>query len=274
VGLRFAHHRAVLERRPAMAWFEVHAENYAHGGLPLQQLERIRADHPVALHAVGLSLGGTDPLDRDHLARLKALADRIEPGLVSDHLSWSTADGEYLADLLPLPYTEEALAVVAAKVDRVQDALGRRLLVENPSACLAFTHSTLGEAEFLAALVARTGCALLCDVNNLCVSRHNVGLDALGWLAAVPAAAVLEIHLAGHAVRPLPDGGTLRIDDHGSAVPDQVWALYAQALQRFGAVPTLVEWDTAIPDFAVLAAEAAKAQRLLDHAGGGVDAAA
>jgi len=264
IGLRFPHHRHVVETRPATAWFEVHAENYMAGGAPLTYLEAVRRDYPVSLHAVGLSLGGTDPLDGDHLARLKALADRIEPGLISDHLSWSAVDGIYLADLLPLPYTEEALAVVAGNIDRVQSALGRTILVENPSTYLAYAASAIGESEFLAELARRTGCGILCDVNNIYVSACNLGADPHDWFPGLAGAPVGEIHLAGHAVRQLDDGQEIRIDDHGSTVDPAVWALYAYALSLFGPVPTLIEWDTDIPDFAVLEDEAAQAQLMLD----------
>jgi uncharacterized protein (UPF0276 family) len=265
IGLRFQH---VIEARPATAWFEVHAENYMAGGAPLAYLEAVRRDYSVSLHAVGLSLGSADPLDGDHLARLKTLAERIEPGLISDHLSWSAIDGVYLADLLPLPYTEEALAVVAGNIDRVQSALGRAILVENPSTYFAYTASAMSESEFLAELARRTGCGILCDVNNIYVSARNLGADPHDWFPALAGAPVAEIHLAGHAVRQLDDGQEIRIDDHGSTVDQAVWALYADALSLFGPVPTLIEWDTDIPDFAVLEGEAAQAQRMLGRHGG------
>ena len=201
-------------------------------------------------------------LDARHLARLRALADRIEPCLVSEHLSWSIAGGAYLNHLLPLPYTEETLAVVAEHVGRAQDALGRRILIENPSSYLRFRHSTIAEPELLAALVDLTGCGLLCDVNNVFVTAHNLGLDPVAYLDALPADAVGEIHLAGHAANDA-DGHTILIDDHGSPVAAPVWALYAHALARFGAVPTLIEWDTDIPELGVLMAEAATADRLI-----------
>jgi uncharacterized protein (UPF0276 family) len=272
IGLRFPHHRHVAETRPATAWFEVHAENYMAGGAPLAYLETIRRDYPISLHAVGLSLGSADPLDADHLARLKTLTDRIQPGLVSDHMSWSAIDGVYLADLLPLPYTEEALAVVADNIDRVQTALGRAILVENPSTYLSFTASIIDEPEFLAELARRTGCGILCDVNNIYVSARNLGADPYDYFPALVAAPIGEIHLAGHAVRQLDGAQEIRIDDHGSAVAPEVWALYAHALSLFGPVPTLIEWDTGIPAFSVLEVEAAQARQLLDcHGSGGVD---
>jgi uncharacterized protein (UPF0276 family) len=265
IGLRFPHHCYVMEARPDTAWFEIHPENYMAGGEPLRCLESIRHDTPVSFHAVGLSLGSASPAGGDHLARLRALANRIEPGLVSDHLSWSVVDGTYLADLLPLPYTEEALDIVAANVDQAQTALGRTLLVENPSTYLAFTHSTMPEHEFLAELAQRTGCGILCDVNNIYVSARNLGTDPKVYLDALPVEAIGEIHLAGHALRPLGEGREIRIDDHGSAVDPEVWRLYEYALRRFGPAPTLIEWDTDIPAFPVLEAEAQKAQNLLEH---------
>lgn len=263
IGLRFQHHQVVLETRPAIAWLEVHTENYFGGGATPRTLDAIRRDYPLSLHGVGLSLGSAQGVDAAHLARVGEAVRRFEPGLVSEHLSWSVVDQAYLADLLPLPMTEEALAVVCRNVDAVQAAWGRRLLLENPSTYLQYAHSTIPEWEFLAAVARRTGCGLLCDVNNIFVSACNHGWDARDYLRALPRAAIGEIHLAGHAVRPLPGGGTLRIDDHGSRVCAQVWQLYAEALDLFGPVPTLIEWDNAVPGFAVLLEEAATAGTLL-----------
>jgi uncharacterized protein (UPF0276 family) len=266
IGLRAPHLAAVLAARPAVAWFEVHAENYMGGGGPaLRTLERIRRDYPLSLHGVGLSLGRADDLDARHLDRLRTLADRLEPVRVSEHLSWSMADGIYLNHLLPLPYTEESLDTVARHISQTQDALGRRLLVENPSTYLRFVHSPMAEPEFLAELVRRTGCGLLCDVNNAYVTCSNFGEDPAAYLEAIPAAAVGEIHLAGHA-RNEADGVTILIDDHGSRVAPAVWRLYELALARFGPVPTLVEWDTDIPELAVLLDEAGAAERILREA--------
>jgi uncharacterized protein (UPF0276 family) len=272
IGLRFPHHEHVTGMRPAVPWFEVHAENYFGGGTVRRILETVRRDYPISLHGVGLSLGSSEGLDCAHLARLAGLARALEPGLVSEHLSWSAVGGNYLADLLPLPLTEEALEVVCRHVEQTQLALGRTILLENPSTYVQLAHATIPEWEFLAAVVARTGCGLLCDVNNIVVSAANHGWDALAYLSALPIAAVGEIHLAGHSLRCLPNGRTLCIDDHGSRVPADVWALYEHALQRFGARPTLIEWDTDIPAFEVLSAEAGQAQRRLaalqdpDHA--------
>lgn len=262
IGLRFPHHKIVAETRPDVAWFEVHSENYMGGGPSLAYLEIIRHDYPISLHGVGLSLGSAEGLDRAHLKRVRDLVARIEPGLVSEHLSWSMTGGVYLADLLPLPMTEEALDVVCRHVDQVQEALRRQILIENPSTYLQFTHSTMPEWEFLTKLAARTGCGILCDVNNIYVSACNHGWDALDYLAALPKAAVGEIHLAGHAMKEI-GGRVLRIDDHGSRVSLDVWRLYEQALARFGRVPTLIEWDTNIPEFGLLQREAIQAERAM-----------
>ena len=265
IGLRFPHHRAVVERRPAVAWFEVHTENYMGGGAPIQYLETIRRDYPISLHGVGLSLGSAAGLDREHLERVRQVAARIEPGLISDHLSWSVSDGLYLGDLLPLPMTEEVLDVVCRNVQQFQEAVGRRVLIENPSSYLRFRHSTIPEWEFLAAVAARTGCGILCDVNNIFVSAANHGGDAGHYLASLPAAAIGEIHLAGHARKDLGHGREIRIDDHGSRVDPAVWHLYMAAIDRFGPVPTLIEWDTNVPPLEILIEEAATATAILDE---------
>ena len=269
VGLRFRHHREVLEARPAAAWFEVHTENYLGGGSAPACLDAIRRDYPVSLHGTGLSLGSAEGLDPAHLARVRELVERAGPGLVSEHLSFSVAAGNYLADLLPLPLTEEALGIVCRNVAQVQDHLNRRILVENPSTYLQFRHSTIPEWEFLAQVAKRTGCGILCDVNNIYVSACNHGWRASAYLAALPPEAVGEIHLAGHSLRRLDDARTLLIDDHGSRVTPEVWALYAEALARFGPVPTLIEWDTDVPPMAVLLEEAAHAAALIDEAESG-----
>lgn len=269
VGLRFPHHRHVQETRPRVPWLEVHPENYMAGGPQLGILESMRRDYPISFHAVGLSLGSVDLPDQEHMTRLRALIDRIEPGLVSDHLSWSIGGGIYLGDLLPLPYTEEALEIVVRNVERAQQALGRPLLIENPSTYLAFRHSTMSEAEFLAEVAWRTGCGILYDVNNIHVSACNLGSDPIAYLSALPADRIGEIHLAGHAVRRFDSGCEIRIDDHGSPVDPAVWALYEQALALFGPVPSLIEWDTNIPDFETLKSEADSAQARLDSVAAG-----
>jgi uncharacterized protein (UPF0276 family) len=264
IGLRAPHYRDVLVERPDVTWFEVHSENYfGAGGLPLAVLDRVRGDYPVSLHGVGLSLGSTDPLDARHLSQLKALVERVEPCAVSDHLSWSSAEGQFLNDLLPLPYTEESLAHLCTRVDAVQNALRRPILVENPSTYLEFAASTVSEAEFLGELALRTGCRVLLDVNNVYVSATNHGFDAARYIDAIPAQAVSEIHLAGFTRRET-DAGVVLIDTHSRPVDDAVWALYAYALGRLGPVPTLVEWDADLPPLATLVAEATSAARLLE----------
>jgi hypothetical protein len=263
IGLRFPHHRAVLEEKPAVAWLEVHSENYMGGGKPLMYLEAIRLDYPLSFHGVGLSLGSADGLDERHLSRLKRLVDRFQPGLVSEHLAWSASGGRHFADLLPLPFTEEALGIVCRNVEAVQEHLGRRILVENASSCLRYQHSAIPEWEFIAALAERTGCGILCDVNNIFVNACNHDFDPYRHLRTLPREHIGEIHLAGHQLRKFDDGRSIRIDDHGSRVSPEVWALYVEAVALFGRVPTLVEWDTDVPPLAVLLAEAAYAQHLM-----------
>ena len=260
IGLRAPHVAAVERERPGVAWLEVHSENYYAGGGPaLAALDRIRRDYPLSLHGVGMSLGSADPLDRAHLAKLRRLIARSAPALVSEHLCWSGVGGRSLNDLLPLPYTEEALDHVCTRVAEVQDAIGRELAVENVSSYLAFAESTIPEWEFVATVARRTGCKLLLDVNNVYVNAVNHGFDAGAYVAAIPREAVAEIHLAGFTQR-----GALLIDTHGAPVAPDVWALYARALERFGPVPTLVEWDVDIPPLATLVAEAATAQAMIE----------
>lgn len=260
IGLRFPHHQQVLQQQPEVRWFEVHAENYLGGGRVRRTLEAVRHHYPISLHGVGLSLGSADGIDAAHLERIAQLIRDIEPGLISEHLSWSAVDGDYLADLLPLPMTEEALAIVSRHVQQTQQRLQQRILIENPSSYVQYQHSCIPEWEFLCELCARTGCGLLCDVNNIFVSCSNHGCDPLRYLDGLPARCVGEIHLAGHALHTLPSGRVVRIDNHGTPIASEVWSLYAQALQRFGARPTLIEWDTDIPALEVLQAQAAIAQ--------------
>ena len=258
IGLRAPHYRDVLERLPRIGWLEVHSENYfGAGGRPLHYLERIRAHYPISLHGVGLSLGSTDPLDRVHLAKLKALIDRIEPGLVSDHLSWSSVNGCHLNDLLPLPYTEEALRHVCSRVVEVQDYLGREILIENPSTYLEYVESTIPESEFLREVAVVAGCRILLDVNNIYVSARNHGYDADAYVAALPADRIWQIHLAGHS-----DYGSYVIDTHDHPVRDEVWELYARTLRRLGPVTTMIERDDDIPPLAELVAELDRARRI------------
>lgn len=261
VGLRPAHVAEVIDRRPDVGWFEIHPENYMHDPRGLASIERIRADYPFSLHGVALSLGSAGPLDADHLAKLKAMVDRLEPFLISEHMAWSASGGFHLNDLLPLPCTEEALDTMVAHVDQLQSELGRQILVENPSGYLRFRHATMGEAIFLGELVRRTGCGLLCDVNNIFVSSHNIGVDPIEYLDTLPQAAVGEIHVAGHVANAVGDR-TILIDDHASAVSEKVWDLYVEALRRFGNRATLVEWDADVPALDVLLTEAAKAGNL------------
>ncbi len=265
IGLRAAHYRDVIEQQPAIGWLEVHSENYfGGGGKPLHYLETVRADYPLSLHGVGLSLGSTDPLNFGHLAQLKKLIRRVEPGLVSEHLSWSSVDWRYFNDLLPLPYTVESLAHVSERVARVQDYLGRQILVENISSYLQYAESTLPEAEFLAELARRSGCGILLDVNNVYVSACNHGFDAETYLANIPRERVQEMHLAGFTRKQFDDGEIL-IDTHNRPVAPDVWRLYETAVRRFGCVPTLIEWDSDLPALAVLLEEANKADTILEE---------
>jgi uncharacterized protein len=255
IGLRGPHIAEILATRPALGWCEVHPENYMGGGPALARLHAIRRDYPVSLHGVGLSLGSAEGINGRHLGRLKALADQIEPGLVSEHVAWSTSGRTYLNDLLPPPYTEECLEIFCRNVMAVQEALKRVIIMENPSAYLRFRHSPIPEAEFLTELSRRTGCGLLCDVNNIYVTCQNFGLDAFAYLDALPRSTIGEIHVAGHH-RSERNERVVLIDEHGSRTIPPVWALYRHALARFGRVPTLVEWDKQIPELAVLLDEA------------------
>jgi uncharacterized protein (UPF0276 family) len=264
IGFKPVHAAAIAQgSTPAPAFFEIHAENYlGDGGPPHRVLTALRRDHALSIHAVGLSLGSAAGLDEGHVQRLQALVDRYEPALVSDHLSWSRAGRVYAHDLLPLPYTDEAFAIVAAHIEICQARLKRPLLIENPSAYLRLKGSTQSEAAFMNALCRKTGCRLLLDINNLYVSATNLGDAPASALDAIEAAYVEEIHLAGHAREEHP-GGALLIDDHGSAVGSDVWALYARFIARHGPRPTLIEWDTDIPAYETLAAEAEKARRIM-----------
>ena len=264
IGLRAQHHAQIVAQRPAIGWLEAHSENYfAHGGSQRDFLMQIRAHYPLSLHGVGLSLGSIDPLDRKHLRELERLVHEFDPMLVSEHLSWGSVGGRFVNDLLPLPYTEEALQHMADRVRHVQDVLGRQILIENVSSYLQFTCSQMTEWEFLSALVRESGCAILLDVNNIYVSAMNHGFHAPTYLHAVPVAAVREIHLAGHAVNHVGPR-EIRIDTHGEPVCPAVWELYALAVERFGPVPTLIEWDTDIPALDVLVAEAHKADSVAE----------
>lgn len=264
VGLKAEHFWDITDTAPDVGWFEVHPENYmGDGGFPHHMLTKIRERYPLSLHGVGLSIGAAHPLDLEHLARLKALVQRYQPGLVSEHLAWSTHDGCFLNDLLPLPYTPETLDHVVRHVDQVQRVLGRQILIENPSTYLLFEESTLSETEFLDTLARWSGCGLLLDCNNAYVSAINHGLDPIEYIDAFPMRHVREFHLAGHADFASAHGDRVLIDSHDRPIIDAVWALYERALARSGAVPTLIEWDNDIPAWRELFAEAQKAERLL-----------
>lgn len=271
IGLKPQHYAEILQAGPqglAIGWFEAHPENYmGAGGPPHRWLTAIRQHWPLSLHAVGLSLGSAEGVVPEHLSRLKALVDRYQPEMVSDHLAWSQIDGQYLNDLLPVPLTRTAADVFARNIDGVQTALKRPILIENPSLYLRWTGAEMTETDLLADLVRRTGCGLLLDVNNVAVSCGNLGTDPVAYLRAIPMQAVQEIHLAGHAVRTV-DGQTLRLDDHGSPVRPEVWDLFTLTLRLMRAQgmpppPTLIEWDTEIPTLSRWQAEAAEADRLL-----------
>jgi len=265
IGLRAAHHDRVSAEQPAIAWLEVHTENFLGGGATPALLESLRDRYAISLHGVGLSLGSAEGLDEDHLARVAALVRRIDPAAISDHVSWSVTGGVYFNDLLPIPYDEEALGIIARNVIRFQEAIGRPVMVENPSTYLRHAQSDRAEPQFLAELCQRSGCGLLLDVNNVFVSTENHGDDARAYLAAIAHLPIGEIHLSGHHLRQIGNR-SIRIDDHGSPVSDQVWALYEHALALIGPRPTLIEWDSALPPLETLLAEAGKAQARLDNA--------
>ncbi len=261
IGLRREHYDDILAGASGCDWFEATSENYMDtGGRPLAVLEHVRRDRPVALHGVGLSIGGTDPIDRSYLRNLRALVDRVEPALVTDHLCWTGVNGRSLYDLLPLPYTEESLAHVIARVRAVQHELGRCIVLENPSTYVAYRHSTISEWEFLATLSEEADCGILLDVNNVYVSSYNLGFDPVHYIDTIPRKRVAQIHLAGFT-----DMGTYLFDTHSAPVSEAVWQLYAHAVRRFGRVSTLVEWDAEIPSFERVCEEAAHARRIAEE---------
>lgn len=264
IGLKASHYREILQNHPDLGWFEVHPENYmGAGGPPHHYLGLIRQDYALSLHGVGLSLGSDAPPDVHHLQRLKTLVDRYQPAQVSEHLAWANHGGVFLDDLLPLPLTRDTLEIACANIQRVQETLGRAILLENPSTYLRFRDDDYPEADFLVELARRAGCGLLVDVNNVYVSACNHDFDPAAYLERIPAALVGEIHLAGHAVE-LVEGQALRIDDHGDRVCEAVWGLYRSLVQRVGPRPTLIEWDTRVPELAILLNEARRAQDVLD----------
>jgi hypothetical protein len=266
LGFKPEHFSDILTHPRAVGFFEIHAENYmGEGGAPHAMLRALRMDHALSLHGVGLSIGSADRLDRAHLARLRKLIERYQPESFSEHLAWSSHGGAWLNDLLPLPYTSETLATVCDHIQEVQDALGCRMLLENPATYVTFAQSTWAETDFLTELTRRTGCGLLLDINNVFVSATNHRFDPRAYLAAFPLAAVGEIHLAGHSAEELPTGPLL-IDTHGTPVADPVWTLFDWVLDRTGPVPTLIEWDNDVPDFAILLQQAQQAAECLNRA--------
>jgi len=266
IGLKAQHYQEIIDTQPDIGWLEVHSENYMCAGGPTQNwLNAMRKRYPISLHGVGLSLGTAGPLDPLHLERLVALERRVEPGWVSEHLSWSIASGVYLNDLIALPYTEESLGVFSEHVEEMQDALNRRVLIENPSSYLRYEHSVIPEPEFLLEVTRLSGCAVLLDVNNVFVSAMNHGFDPIQYLDQIPTQLIGEIHLGGHS-QTVINGRTIRIDDHGSRVCDEVWELYEHLIARIGPTPTLIEWDSNVPELDVLLAEAAKADTIMAKA--------
>jgi uncharacterized protein (UPF0276 family) len=267
VGFKPEHFRAILACDQPLGFFEIHAENYmGAGGAPHAQLSALRERHALSVHGVGLSIGSPRPLDGEHLERLKILCERYRPESFSEHLAWSSHGDVFYNDLLPLPYTEETLGCVVEHIDEVQTALGRQMLLENPSTYLQFSESTMAEVAFLAEIAQRTGCGLLLDVNNVFVSAKNHDTSAADYLAAFPLDRVREIHLGGHDEQTDDIGAPLLIDAHGTPVADAVWALYADVIARTGPLPTLIEWDNDVPDWPVLLAQAKAAQAILDRA--------
>ena len=264
VGYKPQHFSALMTDPSPVGWLEIHAENYmGDGGRPIAQLRHLAEHFPISVHGVGLSIGGEGDLDGDHLARLKHLCDWLQPASFSEHLAWSTHDGAFFNDLLPLPYTESTLGLVARHVGQVQEVLGRRILLENPSSYLSFAESTMSEVEFLREMAGRTGCGLLLDVNNVFVSATNLSLEPLDYINGFPLDLVGEIHLGGHEFDKDETGAVLLIDTHGRDVADPVWQLFGAVLARSGPKPTLIEWDNDVPDWPVLAAAAARAEALL-----------
>ena len=267
VGFKLEHFRDILAAAQPIGFFEVHAENYmGAGGPPHAQLGALRERYALSVHGVGLSIGSMQPLDSDHLARLKVLCNRYKPESFSEHLAWSSHDGVYFNDLLPLPYTRQTLMRVAEHIDEVQTALGRTMLLENPSNYIGIAESTIPEVDFLTEVAKRTGCGLLLDVNNVFVSAKNQGTDPLLYLEAFPLDQVREVHLGGHNEELDDAGGPLLIDTHASSVADAVWTLYAYLIARTGPIPTLIEWDNNLPDWPTLRAQAIAAQNILADA--------
>lgn len=263
IGLRHPHMTHILEERPAIGWLEIHSENFFHKGPHFEHLLRIREHYPISLHGVGLSLGSIEGIREDHLIRLRNLIDHIDPCFVSEHLSWSHINGVYLPDLLPVPYNAESFDVFRQNIEKTQDFLQREIFIENPSSYLQYKMSDQEEVDFLVSLSEVTGAKILLDVNNIFVSCTNHGWDSKKYMDAIPTDLVKEIHLAGHALRELPSGEILRIDTHDNVVCDDVFTLYEYAIQKFGLVPTLLEWDAQIPELSFLIQEASKSLKYL-----------
>lgn len=263
--MRLPHLNEVVAARPRVPWFEIHPENFIANPHAMNLLEQIRADYPLSVHTVGVSIGSVGGIDHDHLRRVRELVNRIEPFLVSGHLAWSTHAGAYLNDLLPLPYDDETLALVVRHVDEVQEGLGRSYLVENPSSYVAFRGSTMSEVQFLRELVRRSGCRLLCDVSNIHVSGHNMNFDARAYVVELPAAAIGQYHLGGFVIEADESGeGDVFVDTHSVGVDASAWDLYADVVDRIGPRPTLIEWDNDLPDLATLIAQARRADVIAD----------
>ena len=265
IGLRGDHYAEITEGKPAIGFLEVHSENYfGHGGTPHRYLRQLREEYPLSFHGVGLSLGSSDPLNERHINRLRELIEEYQPDLVSEHLSWSSVGNRYLNDLLPVPYTQEALTHMVSRVEQVQERLRRQILIENVSSYLEYAQSDIPEWDFVAEVANRSGCGVLLDINNIYVNSQNHNFEPVQFLNAIPQIVVKEIHLAGHTVNEFEDGRVL-IDTHNQLVSEPVWELYRCAVKQFGPVPTLLEWDTDLPPLSVLLGEAGKAQRILEE---------
>ena len=262
IGLRLPHLAEMVATRPPVGWLEIHPENFLANPHATELLVDLSRDYPISVHTVGVSVGSASGVDRRHLMRVRALIDAIDPALVSGHLAWSTHGGEYLNDLLPLPFTDETLRIVSAHIHEVQDALGRTYLLENPSTYVAFDTSTMGEAEFLNEIVRRTGCRLLCDVSNVHLSAQNMGYDAYEYIDRLSGDSIGELHLGGFTAEPdeSSPGAEILVDTHATAVADPAWELYAYTIGRFGVKSTLIEWDNDMPALSTLLAEAERAE--------------
>ena len=263
VGLRYQHHQDFIDLKPQVSWVEVHSENYFGGGMPVNYLQRIRKNYELSLHGVGLSLGSSERIRKTHIKMVQKLIELVSPIFVSEHLSWNITQNFYLNDLIPVPYTQESLRIFVRNIDEVQNILGRQILIENPSAYFQYSFGDYSETEFLSHLVNQTKCGLLLDINNVYVTCHNQHTDPLTYIKEIPANAIQEIHLAGHATKVIDDSVIL-LDDHGSKVADAVWQLYKKAIDIFGIKPTLIEWDSNIPPLDILIREAEIANRYLE----------